>query len=141
MKDTITYEYCSSSTGMCRPAGTVDVEWRMTIVGNLEFALSGDFTVTSGSPILISSSNCYTTHDGLFNIDDNIHSWQNCANATTTNEVMYRTILGENWSGGTMGEVYHPTYVFAFKNFAATFQKQWSGREYSIASNGTTSWS
>ncbi|MEV4991584.1 hypothetical protein [Pseudarthrobacter sp. LMD1-1-1.1] len=140
VKDTVTYEYCSSSTGICRPSGTVDVEFRMTIVDNMEFALSGDINVTSGSPILISTLYCYTYHDGLFNIDESVHNWQNCANARTYTEVMYRQIQGENWSGGTLGETYHPTYVLAFKNFATTFQKVWDGREYKVASNGSTSW-
>ncbi|WP_432246102.1 hypothetical protein ACRB8A_19665 (plasmid) [Arthrobacter sp. G.S.26] len=141
VKDTITYEYCSSSTGICKPSGTVNVEWRMSTTGKMRFALSGDIDVTSGSAIRITTMYCYTTHDGFLNVDDIVHNWENCPNAKTTNEVMYRQILSASWTGGTKNEVYHPTYVLAFKNFAATFQKVWDGREYKIASDGTTSWS
>ncbi|MGP0223528.1 hypothetical protein [Paenarthrobacter sp. NCHU4564] len=141
VKDTVTYTYCSSSTGICRPSGSVSVEFRMTIVGNLKFALSGDIDVVSGSPVLISGVGCSTYHDAAMNLDTVVHAWGNCKKAKTSNEVMYRQILVENWSGGTLGETYHPTYALSFQNFATRFYKAWDGREYKIAANGVTTWS
>lgn len=139
--DTVTYMYCSSSTGICSKGGSVQVEFRMAIEGNMSFALSGDLNVTSGSPVLIEQVKCETYHDGLFNIDTVVHTWNNCTNAKTFNEVMYRQIFIENWSGGSLNEVYHPTYTVQFFNYAGgRFSMAWDGKEYKVASDGRTTW-
>jgi hypothetical protein len=139
MDDTVTYLYCGS--GSCSMVGKVAVQYRMGIQGNLSFTLSGDLNVTYGPSVQFKDLNCYTYYDGPFNIDSVLHTWNNCNNAEKYNFSTFAQIFSENWSGGTLGEVYHPTCTLRFVNAGgAEIYFAWDAREYKIESSGWTHW-
>lgn len=135
----VSYQYCSSS---CTIVGTLKVEFRYTINGNIDFTSSGDVDVKTGPPVDFTKIECLTYFEG-FPFDQVVKTWSNCPSADGNGYKKAAIVVSQRWADGSLGETYHPDYTVEFRpgvSSAPIFSEHYRVKSYHIDKNGHTHW-